>query len=80
VLLDKVELLSAAVWIMLSAICCTCVPDGTLVSATLIISLTSAAADTTGHTLCKVEVVAVVEAIMLLLEESGFLMKSSVER
>jgi hypothetical protein len=80
VLLDKSELLSAAVCTVLSKGCCTCVSDGTLVSAELIISLTSPAADTTGHTLCKVEVVAVVEATTLLLREDGFLMKSSVER
>jgi hypothetical protein len=79
VLLDKSELLSAAVWIMLSVGHCTCVPDGTLVSVGLIIPLTSAASDTRGHTLCKVEVVAVVEATSLL-EEDGFLVKSSVER
>lgn len=49
-LLDKSELLAAAVWIMLSVGRCTGVPDGTLVSAALIISLTSSAEDTTGHT------------------------------
>lgn len=54
--------------------------DETLVSAALIISLTSFAEDTTGHTLCEVEVVAVVEAITSLLEEDGFLVKSSVDR
>lgn len=80
VLLDKSELLAAAVWIMLSVGRCTGVPDGTLVSAALIISLTSSAEDTTGHTLCEVEVVAAVEAITSLLEEDGFLVKSSVDR
>jgi hypothetical protein len=80
VLLDNSELLAAAVWVMLSVGHCTCVPDGTLVSAALIISLTSAAEDTTGHTLCEVEVIGVVEAITSLLEEDGFLVKSSVDR
>lgn len=80
VLLDKSELLAAAVWIMLSVGRCTGVPDGTLASAALIISLTSSADDTTGHTLCEVEVIAVVEAIISLLEEEGFLVKSSVDR
>ena len=80
VLLDKSELLAAAVWMMLSVGRCTDVPDGTLVSAELIISLTSAAEDTTGHSLCEVEVVAVVEAVTSLLEEDGFLVKSSVDR
>lgn len=80
VLLDKSGLLAAAVWIMPSVGHCTSVPDGTLVSAALIISLTSAAEVTTGHTLREVEVVAVVEAITLPLEEEGFLVKSSAER
>lgn len=80
VLLDKSELLAPAVRIMLSVGCCTGVPDGTLVSAAVIISLTSSAEDTTGHTLCEVEVVAVVEAITSLLDEDGFLVKSSVDR
>lgn len=77
VLLDNSELLAAAVWIMLSVGHRSCVPDGTLISAALIISLTSAAEDTTGHTLCEVEVVGVVEPITSLLEEDGFLVKSS---
>ena len=80
VLLAKSELSAAPVWIMLSVGHCTCVPDGTLVSAALITSLTSAAEETTGHTLCEVEVVAVVEAITSLLEEDGLLVKSSVDR
>lgn len=80
VLLDKSELLAAVVWIMLSVGRCTGVPDGTLVSAVLIISLTSSAEDTTGHKLCEVEVTVVVEAISSLLEEDGFLVKSSVDR
>lgn len=64
---------------MLSVGHCSCVPDGALVSAALIISLTSAGEVTTGHTLREVEVVAVVEAITSPLEEEGFLVKSSAD-
>lgn len=51
-------------------------PDGALVSAALIISLTSAGEVTTGYTLREVEVV---EAITSPLEEEGFLVKSSAD-